>query len=118
MIPAGVEIYVCTSPIDMRWSFDRLGGVVRERLGREPLGGALFVFFGKRRETVKVMFTDSTGVCMLYKRLSKGLFAQIESVDPDCAYVELDEAAFETLLDGVMSEHPPRRPRRTRRRVH
>ena len=22
MIPAGVEIYVCTSPVDIRWSFD------------------------------------------------------------------------------------------------
>jgi hypothetical protein len=52
MMPAGVEIYVCTSPIDMRWSFDRLGGVVRESFGREPTGGALFIFFGKRRNGV------------------------------------------------------------------
>lgn len=117
MIPAGVEIYVCTSPVDMRWSFDRLGGIIRERLGREPLGGALYVFFGKRRETVKVMFADTTGICMLYKRLNEGLFAQIESVDPDCAYVELDEAAFEALLDGVMRERAER-PRRKRRRIH
>jgi hypothetical protein len=50
MIPAGVEIFVCTSPVDMRWSFDRLSGVVRERFGREPRGGALFIFFGKRRK--------------------------------------------------------------------
>jgi transposase len=117
MIPAGVEIYVCTSPIDMRWSFDRLSGVVRERFGREPMGGALFVFFGKRRETVKVMFADSSGICMFYKRLSQGLFAPIEAMEPNCTYVELDEAAFEDLLDGVVSEtrKPTRRPRR---RIH
>ena len=117
MIPAGVEIYVCTSPVDMRWSFDRLSGVVRERFGREPHGGALFIFFGKRRETVKVMFADSSGLCMFYKRLHQGLFAKIESVDPASAYVELDEAAFESLLDGVMSEQA-KRPRRKRRRIH
>ncbi len=109
MIPAGVEIYVCTSSVDMRWSFDRLSGVVRERFGREPKGGALFVFFGKRRETVKVMFADSSGICMFYKRLSQGLFAPIESMQPDCAYVELDEAAFEDLLDGVVKEQAKRR---------
>ena len=117
MIPSGVEIYVCTSPVDMRWSFDRLSGVVRERFGREPKGGALFVFFGKRRETVKVMFADSTGICMFYKRLSHGLFAPIESMQPDCAYVELDEAAFEDLLDGIVSEQT-KQPRRKRRRIH
>ena len=117
MIPAGVEIYVCTSPVDMRWSFDRLSGVVRERLGREPQGGALFIFFGKRRETVKVMFADTTGICMFYKRLSHGLFAPIDAMGPDCMYVELDEAAFEDLLDGVVTElsKPARRPRR---RIH
>lgn len=47
MIPQGVEVFVCVSPVDMRWSFDRLSGVVREQFGREPRGGALFVFFGK-----------------------------------------------------------------------
>jgi transposase len=117
MIPAGVEIYVCTSPVDMRWSFDRLGGVVRERVGREPRGGALFVFFGKRRETVKVMFADGTGICMFYKRLDYGLFAPIEAMKPDCTYVELDEAAFEDLLDGVARERS-KQPRRPRRRIH
>ena len=107
MIPAGVEIYVCTSPVEMRWSFDRLSDVVRERFGREPMGGALFIFFGKRRETVKVMFADSTGICMFYKRLSQGLFAPIEAMEPNCTYVQLDEAAFEDLLDGVVSKTPP-----------
>ena len=117
MIPAGVEIYVCTSPVDMRWSFDRLGGVVRERMGREPKGGALFVFFGKRRETVKVMFADGSCICMFYKRLDHGLFAPIEAMEPNCTYVELDEAAFEDLLDGVVKE-PSKKSRRTRRRIH
>lgn len=49
MIPAGVEIYVCTAPVNMRWSFDRLSGVVRERFGREPMGGALFILVNVAR---------------------------------------------------------------------
>lgn len=48
MIPAGVRIFVCTEPVDMRYGFDRLAQVARERVGYEPLdGGALFVFAGK-----------------------------------------------------------------------
>lgn len=117
MIPTGVEIYVCVAPVDMRWSFDRLSGVVRERLGREPRGGALFVFFGKRRETVKVMFADSSGICLFYKRLDTNCFASFDGCAPDAGYVELDEAAFEALLDGVVPTQCTKQPRR-RRRLH
>ena len=117
MIPQGVEVFVCVSPVDMRWSFERLSGVVREQFGREPRGGALFVFFGKRRETVKVMFADGTGLCMLYKRLDQGLFAPIDALTDGATYIELDEAAFEALLDGVVPTEP-KKPRRPRRRIH
>jgi transposase len=49
MIPSGVQVFVALEPIDLRWSFDRLAGVVQERIGYDARGGALFVFFGKRR---------------------------------------------------------------------
>ena len=51
MIPHGVEIFVGLEPIDLRWSFDRLAGIVAERIGREARSGALFVFFGKSMVT-------------------------------------------------------------------
>jgi hypothetical protein len=59
VIPHGVEVFVGLDPIDLRWSFDhwsfdRLAGIVTERIGREARSGALFVFFGKRRDAMKV----------------------------------------------------------------
>ena len=74
MIPRGVEVFVGLEPIDLRWSFDRLAGLVVERLGREPPSRALFVFFGKRHAAVKVLFFDGTGLCLFYKRLDRGTF--------------------------------------------
>ncbi len=74
MIPRGVEIFVGLDPIDLRWSFDRLAGVVTERIGREARGGALFVFFGKRRDAMKVVLFDGSGMCLFYKRLDHGTF--------------------------------------------
>ena len=44
MIPHGVEIFVGLEPIDLRWSFDRLAGIVTERIGRDARSGAMFVF--------------------------------------------------------------------------
>ena len=73
MIPQGVEVFVAVEPVDMRLGFERLGGLVRERMGREPRSRALFVFFGRRRQTVKVLSWDGTGTVLWYKRLDRGL---------------------------------------------
>jgi transposase len=71
LIPQGVEIFVAVEPVDMRLGFERLGGLVRERMRREPRSkSALFVFFGKRRRTVKVLGWDGTGTVLWYNQPS------------------------------------------------
>lgn len=101
MIPHGVEIFVALDPIDLRWGFDRLCGVVAERLGRQARSGALFVFFGRRRTAAKVLFADRTGVCVLYKRLDAGTFRVPEpAIEGDVARL-IDERAFDDLIDGL-----------------
>ena len=55
MIPQGLEIFIATAPVDLRLGFERLGGLVRERMRREPRSRALFVFIGKRGQTMKVL---------------------------------------------------------------
>ena len=59
MIPH-VEVFVGLDPIDLRWGFERLSGVITEKLGRSSRSGAMFVFFGKRRTAValKILFFD------------------------------------------------------------
>jgi transposase len=47
MIPSGVQVFVALEPIDLRWSFARLAGVVQVRIGYDARGGALFVLCGK-----------------------------------------------------------------------
>ena len=101
MIPRGVEIFVALDPIDLRWGFDRLCGVVAERLGRQARSGALFVFFGRRRTAVKILFADRTGVCVLYKRLDANTFRIPEpAIEGDVARL-IDERAFDDLIDGI-----------------
>jgi len=101
MIPRGVEIYVGLDPIDLRWGFDRLCGVVTERIGRQPRSGALFVFFGRRRTAAKILFADRTGVCVFYKRLDAGTFKIPEPmIEGDVARL-IDERAFDDLIDGL-----------------
>ena len=101
MIPHGVEVFVALDLIDLRWGFHRLSGVVTERLGREARSGALFVFFGKRRDAIKVLFFDGTGVCLFYKRLDAGTFRIPEAGRDGYAAVQIEERALDDLLDGI-----------------
>jgi transposase len=70
MIPHGVEVFVALDTIDLRWSFDRLSSVVTGTVGNDVRGGALFVFFGRRRDAVKILFADATGLCLFYNQPS------------------------------------------------
>jgi transposase len=65
--PDGAEIFVGVEPIDLRWGFDRLSGIVTERMARPPRSGALFVFFGKRRDALRILFADASGLCLFSK---------------------------------------------------
>jgi transposase len=113
MIPRGVEVFVGVEPIDLRWSFDRLSDIATERVGRPARSGALFVFFGKRRDAIKILFFDGSGMCLFYKRLDKSTF-RLPDVEGDATSVAIDERTLDDLLDGIDVETKPssRRPAR------
>ena len=119
MIPAGVQVFVALEPVDMRYGFERLSGMVRERMGYEPRSGALFVFMGRRRQLVKVVFADSTGLCIFSKRLDSGVFS-LPAATTNASHVEIDEATLDALLDGLAltPNSAPPKPRRSRPLVH
>lgn len=111
MIPSGVQIYVALEPVDMRYSFDRLSGIAREQVGYDARSGALFVFFGRRRDALKILFFDGSGMCQFYKRLDRGTFQLPERERETEQHVEVDAATLEALLDGIAvdAETKPRR---------
>ena len=75
MIRAGnVQVWLATTPVDMRKSFDTLAEHVRAFLGHDPLGGSLFVFRNRPGERLKILWWDGSGLTLYYKRLEKGTF--------------------------------------------
>lgn len=111
MIPPGVRIFVCAEPVDMRYGFDRLAQVARDRMGHDPVdGGALFVFAGRGATRLKVLWFDRNGLCMLYKRLHRAVF-ELPAVGGGASSVCIDAAALARLLTGV--DRPQRRHRRS-----
>ena len=104
MIPAGVRIFVCTEPVDMRQGFDRLAHTARERVGHDPLeGGALFVFTNRRATRLKLLWFERNGLCLLYKRLHRAVF-ELPLSTSGSASVHINGAQLMKLLAGVSRE--------------
>jgi transposase len=106
--PSMVKVYGCTTPIDLRKSFDGLSGCVERVIGADPLSGHLFVFFNKRRTMVKVLMWDRTGYCIWCKRLEQGRFG-VESMPDVGTAMELPELML--VLEGIDLSHARRRRR-------
>jgi transposase len=78
----------------------------------------MFIYFGKRKDAVKVLFFDGSGMCLFYKRLDRRVFRLPQACTPGVRHVELDESLLDALLDGVDLGDAPKRAPRSRVRVH
>jgi transposase len=111
-LPPSVRIFLCREPADMRKGFDTLAQLVRDHLGGDPLSGHLFVFRSRRGDRLKVLYWDSDGLCLWYKRLELGTF-----VFPTAGALtgqhglEIRASDFTMLLDGIDLSSVKRRKR-------
>lgn len=101
MIPKSVRILVCTQPQDMRRSFDGLALAAREVLGVDPeAGGVLLCFVNKRKNRLKVLWWDTNGYCILYKRLHRAIF-ELPTGSSSKTAVKIDGKQLAKLIAGV-----------------
>ena len=71
---------------------------VQEGIGRDPHGGDLFVFRGRRGELLKILWHDGVGVSLYTKRLERGRFPWPSTVG---AAVSVSAAQLAYLLEGI-----------------
>jgi transposase len=94
------RIYLCTSPTDMRKGFDTLAALVKEFLGKDPLSGHLFLFVGRGKDRLKILYWDADGFALWYKRLEEGTF-RMPRAGSDDASVELKASELAMMLEGI-----------------
>ena len=95
------RILIATTPIDLRLSFDRLAGIVREQLGHEPRDELLVVFHNKRRTHLKLFWHADRGYWIGYRRLDRGTFRIPAPVPADALKVQATARELRVLLRGV-----------------
>jgi len=96
----GARIYLSTAPTDMRKGFDSLAALVKDFLGQDPLSGHLFLFIGRARDRLKILYWDTDGFALWYKRLEEGTF-RLPAARPGEAGVELRASELAMLLEGI-----------------
>ena len=106
----GVQVVLATEPVDLRRGHDGLVTLVRSLWRADPYSGTLFVFFGRRRDRVKVLFFSAGGFVVYYKRLERGRFC-MPHVPEAASQIVLDAGSLAMLLDGVDLRAVRRAPR-------
>ena len=103
------RIYVATGATDMRKSFNGLYGLVRDRLGCDPTSGHVFLFANSRRNRLKLLVYDGSGLWVAAKKLDGGRFRWPES-DTTVARIVLSQEELALLVGGIdLNETRPRK---------
>lgn len=99
-----LEILLCSKPIDMRKGIIGLEGIVRDVLEDEPFSKKLFVFYGTRRDSVKVFYWHRNGFAMWTKKLQRGRFPFPKKPAAPGEAIVITRAALRLILDGAPLE--------------
>ncbi|MDF1815609.1 MAG: IS66 family insertion sequence element accessory protein TnpB [Verrucomicrobiales bacterium] len=96
-----LRIYLAVEPCDMRKSFNGLYALAEDKLKVDPRSGAVFVFANKRRNRIKLLYFDGTGLWVMAKRLEQGTFSWPKSSDIGSPRISLAPEALAMLTDGI-----------------
>ena len=104
-LPVGTHIWLAAGVTDMRRGFDGLAALVQSTLAENPFAGHVFVFRGKRRDLVKLLWWSGDGMNLYAKRLERGRFVWPQATTGS---VHLTNAQLSMLLEGIDWRRPIR----------
>jgi transposase len=97
---SATRVYLAIGATDMRKGFEGLFGIVRDRLLIDPLSGHVFVFCNARKNRLKILYWDGSGLWICSKRLEKGRFSWPGQGDEN-GRLRLSQEQLTMLLGGI-----------------
>jgi transposase len=95
-----VTVRFALEPVDFRKSIDGLAIAVGQALGRDPMGGEVFLFRNRTRTALKALYWTPNGFVLVYKRLERHRFT-VPETPTGTAEVTLPAGLLDELLAGV-----------------
>ena len=75
-------LYIVVESVDMRGGIEALSAYVEQHLHQSVCAGALYLFSNARRNRIKLLVRDATGVWLAQRRLHQGRFVWPERATP------------------------------------
>ncbi len=101
------QVYLVTGSTDMRKSINGLSIIVSESLSLDPLSQAWFVFCNRQRDKLKILFWDTNGFWLYYRRLEQGRFKWPKYGSEPTA-MSIEQRQLQWLLSGLPVENKTR----------
>jgi transposase len=91
-------VFIHRDPVDMRKGINGLSEVVALAQMGELMGPHLFVFSGRRKDLLKILYFDRSGFALWQKRLEKDKFIWPKKLPDEVVHITPDQLAW--LLEG------------------
>ena len=108
-IGSATRVYLAAGATDMRKGFDGLFGIARDRLGLDPLSGHLFVFCNGRRNRLRILYWDGSGLWICSKRLEKGRFSWPAGTENQ-SRLQMSSQELALLVSGIELNQSTKKP--------
>lgn len=92
------SVYIHRDPVDMRKGINGLSVLIQLASMGDLMGPNLFVFSGRRKDSIKILYFDRSGYCLWQKRLERERFLWPKK-DPS-EVVSITSEQLEWLLQG------------------
>ena len=102
-VPSGVRVWIATGHTDMRRGMQGLALQVQEQLKRNPHGGDLYVFRGRRGDLAKILWHDGVGLSLYAKRLDRGKFIWPSAKE---GVISISAGQMAYMLEGIDWRNP------------
>lgn len=92
------KIFIHREPVDMRKGINGLSEIVQLAEMGDLMAAHLFVFSGRRRDAIKILYFDRTGYCLWQKRLEREKFPWPKRDPSEVVHISTEQ--MEWLLQG------------------
>ena len=110
-LECGMRYWLYSEPTDMRKSFHTLSGLVRNKIGGDPMDGDVYIFVNRRRNRIKLLHYETGGMVIYAKMLDRGTFGMPVPGSKDIAASRMEWEDLHRMVEGVMANPDSRQAR-------
>ncbi len=106
-----MRYWLYSEPTDMRKSFHTLCGLVRNKIGGDPMNGDVYIFVNKRRNRIKLLHYETGGMVIYSKMLDRGTFGMPILGSKNMVTSSIKWEDLLKMVEGIMSDPDSRQAR-------